>query len=451
MSSIVRLQASAAPGTGILRRRTSFEQTLLYALLVVLGASFAFGIDLVGRLLLVEMALALVVFTAAIRGRLRVWDGPMRIFLALAGFWLLSQVTADMFLGTAPSDYLRGWFRVIVTTVNVVGFYHLIRGRTPRLIAVAGGLMVGRLLAVSYAATAHVIADPWKFGFAGPVTWGGLIAAGALWTEVTGRPRKVSKFAAMCLVLGLAGINLYEGHRGQALICFLTLGIALVGDLAHKRGLSLSGAGSQKRVLLFVGAFIAMGIAASSTYGYLASSGALGYDAERRYLEQSVGRYGIVVGGRSEVLVATRAILASPVVGHGSWARGPEYVGMLQQLNAQLGYTNQHIGVEQGVIPTHSHLLSAWVEGGPGSALVWLFVLWLSYRALIITFGREHRFQPLLIYVCVSLAWNVLFSPLGTDARVFTALSIAVVLWMVRSDERYREVQGNHAHGALGS
>ena len=49
-------------------------------------------------------------------------------------------------------------------------------------------------------------------------------------------------------------------------------------------------------------------------YDVAASEGWLGADAQAKYLQQS-GALGVLVGGRSEVLVSSQAVIDSPILG----------------------------------------------------------------------------------------------------------------------------------------
>jgi hypothetical protein len=56
-------------------------------------------------------------------------------------------------------------------------------------------------------------------------------------------------------------------------------------------------------------------------YEYGASEGWLGDEAREKYLIQSSGDMGILLGGRTQILASAQAIIDSPVIGHGSRAK----------------------------------------------------------------------------------------------------------------------------------
>ena len=50
------------------------------------------------------------------------------------------------------------------------------------------------------------------------------------------------------------------------------------------------------------------------------------------------GEYGLLLGGRSEFLVSSLAVLESPVIGHGSWAKDCRYASLYVELKREAGY-----------------------------------------------------------------------------------------------------------------
>lgn len=104
---------------------------------------------------------------------------------------------------------------------------------------------------------------------------------------------------------------------------------------------------------------------ATAIYGTAVESGLLGRDALVKYRDQTSGEVPLILGGRSESLVAVQAIADSPVLGHGSWARDRRYVELHHAIKVEYGLPV--FDAERGkrdLIPTHSYLLGSWVEGG---------------------------------------------------------------------------------------
>jgi hypothetical protein len=106
---------------------------------------------------------------------------------------------------------------------------------------------------------------------------------------------------------------------------------------------------------------------------------------QQKYEQQSQGKLGILFGGRPEGLVAARAIMDSPFLGHGSYAVDYKYYELLQEYRYRFGYAegDEVDDVEDPGIPTHSHLTMSWVEGGFLASFFWFYMLLLIARGVI--------------------------------------------------------------------
>ena len=115
---------------------------------------------------------------------------------------------------------------------------------------------------------------------------------------------------------------------------------------------------------------------------------------------QSGGDYGVLVGGRPETLVAIQAIRDSPIIGHGSFPEGTKYIQLKQDIRYEHGYSDsdepEDTETKIPVIPTHSHLTLAWVEGGILGGLCWIYILILILRGVLRVTAAATAFGPLI-------------------------------------------------------
>ena len=94
-------------------------------------------------------------------------------------------------------------------------------------------------------------------------------------------------------------------------------------------------------------------------------------------LRNQSGFFGILVGGRQELLTYVYAISKSPFIGYGSWPNNPFYDELLSDLLIKYGYLNavvQNYSAEK--LPIHSHIFGAWVTAG----IFWNFYLGLAFN-----------------------------------------------------------------------
>lgn len=397
--------------------------TLRDAFVFIVPALFSVNIQFVGRLYLSELLLLAAlpfVITEQRFSRANSWSTSV----VTAGLlWLWALIVTDLYRSTAFVDLAKGWLNVAFTLVDVVVIIMLIAGQRRRIILFAAGLAVGYAAQYRFNPTPYAEVDHWKFGVALPVTL--LIVL----FSCRAAGYRIPLFSSISLLF--AGVlNLAFGFRSLGGVCLLA-GVYLAAQAFSRRHGSVRVTPLR---LVFV-CLIGVAVAASliTAYGHAARDGFLGAPAAQKYGEESGGRFGVLLGGRPEFLVSSKAIADSPLIGHGSWAKDPKYTnGLLSVLyrngyqpSGALLYSIRHSGY---LIPSHSFLFQSWVEAGLLGAVFWFLVLALTLSTLIIAFKERPLLSPLLAFLSVLLVWNILFSPYGGDQRIVAMFSVAVLL-----------------------
>ena len=372
----------------------------------------------VGRLSLPEVLLVgLIPLLAARKAAGRV-DFP-RWVIILGILWLFGQVLTDAVHGSAFVDYSRGWSKIAFTITNASALFLLLNDNPRRLLLFGLGVAAG--LALQYYLNPGLY-DPWKFGLGWPITLFSvlLVSHGPLF-----RVRLVAPFVLAILAL----LTLENGYRSLAGICFIASAYLLLQLLPHSRSLWRPLL-SFRRLLLVCTFGLAGSVMFIQVYSYSAQAGFLGLDAQRKYEQQASGAWGLILGGRSATLVSTQAILDSPIIGHGSWAKDFYYTDLLAERLARYGYTLRAASVAQepGLIPTHSYLLGAWVEAGMLGGLFWLAVLLMPAAVLANLYTTRLPLSPLFAFAAFSLTWDILFSPYSAVARLIAPYYVVVLL-----------------------
>jgi hypothetical protein len=386
---------------------------LAFALPLLLPVEVAIGGRLFASEIVLLFALPVLIDVARRRGARRV--SPQVILLGT--LWLLGQVVTDIYRLTPAIDYSRGWSKIIVLLVNFAALSLLVDGRWRRVSLFALGLACGELLQFHFSPSVYAAAEPWKFGIGAPITLAGvwLAAHPAVYRKM---------FASGGILGGLAFVNLQQGFRSMAGICFLA---ALYTVISRRRQEALGAATLARRSLAIIAVSVSGGAIFVTAYQRAASAGLLGQSAAAKYALQHTGR-GTLLGGRPEILASTHAIRDAPVIGHGSWAKDPTYAMALKANLEQAGYRGSAQMPETALIPTHSYLLGAWVEAGVLGAVFWLFTIALALIALVrLSHLADHRI-PLVAFIAASFLWNVLFSPFGAEQRLMAAYSILTFL-----------------------
>jgi hypothetical protein len=361
------------------------------------------------------IALAAVPFIVSTRlGRLR---SPFaKRFFILSGVGLVSLAATDFWRDTAFDDMLRGWSRNGLFLVSFFVLFTLMRGRPRRIVYFAVGLVVQGYLAFFVTPSDFARDEPWKFGLAPPTTL--LILLTGIYLD---RRRSSARWSLLAgLIAG--SINIMMNYRSLGGICLVTALILLIVSSERVSSHKLP------QPVLIVMVIVSI-VGLLQLYGTLASSGVLGKAAESKYATQSSGRYGLIAGGRSESFGSFLAIYDSPFLGHGSWARDPKYQWAAKLGQKEAGYQKQGGGDEitnGGLIPMHSHLFGAWVEGGFAATLLWFWVFYRATRSLLVV-ARSPQLAALRIICCLSLMWDILFSPPGSSMRYVTVFNIVIV------------------------
>jgi hypothetical protein len=329
--------------------------------------------------------------------------------LLLCFIWLLSQMLTDAVVHSAPADLLRGWSKIFLTMAYLATFWILIGASLRRFFFYGIGWASGAILGVIIAPDTYAVDQPWKFGFSIPITLLVLLLASLL---AKGRHRWIFPFA----MGGIALIDLFSSARSLGLICILAGAYSYFLMTLHASGRRLGG--FKKSVV-----WVMVLTAAAGFYGfykYSAESGLLSLKDQKKYSEQSEGG-NVMLGGRKEILVSMQAVIDSPILGHGSWARDEKYHLLLIQKTLESGGKVGGGGKKGGdesehLIPTHSFLMGAWVEAGFAGAIFWFYVFFRVVQVLRRAGGGE-PFLPVIAFMGMLLLWNILFSPYGADRR----------------------------------
>ena len=378
-------------------------------------------LSVVGRIFVPELILiGLLPFLLMTRGRLLA-DPLPRTFLMLAALWLASQVLTDLIRETDFRDYSRGQAKIVFMAANFCALYMLLYGSRRRLVLFALGLAIGGYLSFRLNPSIFTEAHPWKFGV-GP-TAALLAALIPLWPPI----RRVPFLPALPL-LAVSAYSMTVGFRSMAGIALLASLYVLAQQIAGRRR-RMPVAFPLGRTLLFVAAVTALTAAVLELYEQAATRGYLGEHARWTHERQASGSLGVLLGGRSEIYTAARAVMDSPIIGHGSWAKDAGHATRFLELRL-LGYDLHPLKkLDSDLIPTHSHLMGGWVEAGILGAVFWLWVLLLTFRVLSSLYRVREPLGPLIAFVGFVILWDVVFSPFGAERRVTVPFNVVLMMF----------------------
>ena len=360
------------------------------------------------------------------RGEIRIGTPIAKRFMVLCSLWLVSQIVTDIVRHSAFVDYARGWSDIGMTLLNFAVLCTLMYGRWRRIVLFGWGMVAGGLL--SYIPLRDSPAPPpvrGKYIFSSPVTLAVFLIAS----------RKDCRGHWPITLSALIGIvNLGLGSRSEGGFCLAAALYLLVA-----RSLQRKYTGSSKlkfrTVAVIAASLIAGVLGVFWVYGYAARSGILGEDAWAKYEVQSSGKYGVLLGGRSELFGSIPAIYDSPILGHGSWAKDLKYLIIRRETMALLGYRNYEDtpaeDIESGIIQTHSFILGAWVYAGVLGAVFWAWVWVMVFKVLMRSYPPKFVLPAMVPWMAFELLWAILFSPYGVGQRVLATYYIVILMGYV--------------------
>lgn len=410
------------------RAASGFNDMLCF----VVPATMPFQIEIVGQLLISEiMVLCLLPVLIAQRRQLTLDRVPRRV-LILGGLWLLNQIVTDLIRGTSFHDYSRGWSAIAFTILDFLCVFLLAQYKVRRVCIQLLGFAVGYgLLSILTPGIANV---RWKMG-GGDAVMIGVLALVALWTNKD----RTARYAGVLLSSVGAVLGLLFNARNNFGRGVVNIGLLMVQRVLG--GKRFSEAGVRRALVLLFVLSIPFTYAVLAVYSVAAQSGIMGEHALVTYRtqeNQEFGEFGVLLGGRPEVLISSQAIADSPIIGHGSWARSLYYYLKYRDL-AALGFDIEQEGVRDPEtlletrgpnpeIPSHSTLFQSWVWAGIMGGVFWIYVLYLTLATLVEVLHIKNSIVPVVVHASTLLIWDILFSPYGSHQRMKIAVFMTMLI-----------------------
>lgn len=416
-----RAQIKARPVAG--RMNAIAVQYGIMALLIGLAAPFY--VKAGGDISIGELAFPLLLPIVLIMRRKEIGKSSIATIFLLLGLWLFGQMLTDLYRRTEFMDWVRGDADIVVFGVGILVLIGLVGKSETRKVLFAIGVGVGTMLAARIEPTQPQSDDPWKFGYSPGVTL-------LLFVICCYFFRRRNYFAILVLVMGVSVVNVVENFRSMVLFLLITvaLTVPLIPERIGRLRL-LPPPGSTARLLVMAALALGAGGLAFGMIKLATMSGMMGQESQAKNQQQSQAVGGMFVGGRPEILVSSRAVFDSPILGHGSWARDSKYIEMLRDIKSRYGIAYDPAAGEEeaaDVIPTHSYLFGAWVWAGILGAVFWFYVLSKVMKSIVKLSLLRPATMPLYAYLLVRQFWNILFSPFGSTERILTAFVIVIMV-----------------------
>lgn len=385
-------------------------------------------IHIVGELFVGELLLIMLIPLVMIMGdRARLPRSGVFI-LALALCWLGAQIATDLYVGTAFDDLVRGWSNISFLILGTTALVLLPAENDRKIWLYLGGWAVGGLLQVIIDPTDHQLVQPMKWGFAPALSTLAIVFLSML-------QRKSEKL----VIVGLVCLTLFSvvfTFRSSALINMGALTIYFLSGRIQNWTTKSYLTRTLVAVPVFLGTLFA-GLLLFQVYDATVKSGVLGSKAQNKHVMQTGTDVGFLLSARGEVLISGLAIMESPIIGHGSWAKDHHFASLYVSLRRTLGQAAEEKDLER--IPSHSHIMGAWVEAGIVGAMFWMCILAACIRVLISEITSPRKADILAVNLILAMIWGTLFSPFNGQSRYFLEFGIMVLIFKLHDMWRHQD------------
>lgn len=347
-----------------------------------------------GELFLIQLALFVMLFG---RDRSLLDVSAFGVFVQTAVLMLAGYIISDIYRDTDPGQFLRGWARVILLTLDFIALAILIARDRRNLWWFVLGMGVGAIGQLMVRGVPIMSAPAWKFGYATPIAY--LLACASYFLPIK----------LMCLAFAGLGVwNIFMDFRIMGAICLLIAAVLWV-RANHPEGL-----GGIQLFKLFVACMIAGAVVAAALYA--------------THDEFAKRREGSNVGREAGLVVAIKGVIESPIVGYGSWPTDPRLVSLFQEQVAEEGQSYGDSAKVQ-VFTAHSQALQAWIEGG---VLAALFFIYYGIRLVSTGFNvalkrRPDGYLPIFLIFLIYDTWHLFMSPFSGPTRLPIAVGVAII------------------------
>jgi hypothetical protein len=389
----------------------------------LLGFLVFVRIPVVGALALNEILLFVMAPFYLNRARRVVQFRAFRSIFLLGLAYLFSLIAADLYRETPAQDYLRGWAKIGITLCSFLFLIPILSANRQGLLFFLIGWFLSPLASII---TYGVQWELYKFYIGAPISAASFLAVGyaARYLKKAGHflPLLASCVAILQNCRALAGITL----------------IALIGDwlVARRNRLQSSGKNYttliKMRLIFRFLLFCLAGFGIMELYNYVAPRGYLGEWPLKTYEMQTrlspSGKFTFLTG-RWDALYTWPKIFESPVIGYGSWPKDIDYVVSRAR---ELGMDPVAVAIpgEYELIPAHSHISGGWLEAGIFGGIFWIIALVRAVRTLVNgSTAFIGQLAPLMTFLLVFFAWDLIFSPYGAERRLWNGFMLAWIAW----------------------
>ena len=410
------------------KRREAFTLSFFSSLVALAGAGCSIGTTFVGYIFVGEMALPLLALVSMFSRKKEksINEALFFRFIVAAVLSLTGFVISDLVRGSSPEQYLRGWGRNVLIASDFISLALITRTNRRDLWWFVLGFGIGGMFYLRL--TFHAPLAFWKHDELNGRGYG---------LYATMVVAALSRFLPPSAAAGCFGVLAFKSffwdYRSLAGLC-TTIAAVLWFRRKEGRRLVFSRQNIVKYALLAALVFSAMyaGLKINDDEGRRATS-----DSGRVFMW----------------LWSFRAILASPLIGYGSWSQSKAVIDSQTQVAEELfgeRSTDIDVGSAGGV---HSELLGSWVEGGLLGAAFFIFLSWVLLRYLkrALLLRPLDFLTPVVLFAWLNELGDLAAAPIGSESRPLVGLAAATVVLVANDWQERRQTASRPGSPTLGS
>lgn len=339
----------------------------------------------------------------------------VRRYVLLGVLWLVAIFFSDLYNSTETVRFAKGFFNVVILLLLVPFGYWMLKDNPQRILVFWIGYGISRLFSYYFLEydefKNEIDAESWIVYAYLPLAFG---VFGFMYY-------RGKKLLSLILMEGFAIWTLFNFSRHVFLV--VTIGICMLLVLSkgtERQKVFRKTSPGKITALLVVAAIGFYGV--SWGYETLASNHMLGERAYNKYMMQKNSAGGLA-SGRVDFLQAIYAVERKPLMGYGSYPDTDK--SLYAEFYRKTDFENI-TGKIPDHMPTHSHILGAWIMAGLLSVPFWVYVIYLVLTYLFRYSIFDKRLALFSVTMSVYMTWNFVFSPFG--ARLDIDMFIVFVM-----------------------
>ena len=376
---------------------------------ILFAISFSFKTNFIGDLYLSQIFIVLISIYFFLKNsdhsKLISYEKKILFLIIL---WFFNQIVSDLVNQTSFNNSARGNAKILITYLSFYSFFKLSKSPNISLIKILLWICIVNLF-LMFTAYNNSFMLSWKFSGGVSLSISLIIFFNQYYKNY------LTNNYLLILIFGLGILSLLIGTRYVFLFNALFVFYIILFEKF-----------SIKQTIPIVLSSLIFYLFITNVYEMLIVNELLPNTLLEKQISQN-SELGVLLGGRGEIYSSYMAIVDAPILGHGSWAENCDYIYAIYDQKI-LFNPNVKFDLSNCLIKSHSVILGSWVNSGIFGFMFWFYIIIILIKKLIIKVQTNNVSLTLLIYLAISLSWDIIFSPYGGTRMVYAPLCIVIIL-----------------------